>query len=113
MKYGPALGKVAVDEQSVFTSSMNFVESGWRVIVFGHFLDTESSRRRRTYILPSSSYYVLGFCMSCLSVCLSVCGSTFAMLFEALDGSGASLPGALYSGFGGTLDSLERFCTQI
>ena len=35
------------------------------------------------------------------------------MLFEALDGSGASLPGALYSGFGGCLDSLKRFCTQI
>ena len=35
------------------------------------------------------------------------------MLFEASDGSGASLPGALYSGFGGDLDSLESFCTQI
>ena len=35
------------------------------------------------------------------------------MLFEGLDGSGASLSGALYSGFGGCLDSLKRFCTQI
>ena len=48
-----------------------------------------------------------------LSVCLFVRSWTFAMLFEALDGSWSSLPGAPYSGFGGTLDSLERFCTRI
>ena len=49
-----------------------------------------------------------------LSVGLSVClWVRFAMLFEALDGSGASLPGAPYSGFGGTLDSLKKFRTRI
>ena len=48
-----------------------------------------------------------------LSVGLFVCLSAFAMLFEALDGSWSSLPGAPYSGFGGTLDSLKKFCTRI
>ena len=66
-------------------------------------------------VAPKAHLHPAEFELLCTRILhvLSVRGWSFAMLFEALDGTWSSIPGALYSGFGGTLDSLKKFCTRI